>query len=79
MVQLLFKFLWSKLDEIFTKSVSECNQQPNKFKNSPKKKLRRSNIGGGVQGSYDRSQIFNGFFWTPSLTRELKWCPQKSP
>ena len=39
MVQLLFKFSWSKLDEIFTKSVSDCNQQPNEFKNSPRKKL----------------------------------------
>ena len=38
MVRLLFKFSWSKLDEIFTKSVSDCNQQPNEFKNSPRKK-----------------------------------------
>ena len=49
MVRLLFKFSWSKLDEIFTKSVSDCNQQPNKFRNSPRKekKIMRSNIGGG--------------------------------
>ena len=38
MVWLLFKFSGSKLDEILAKSVSDCNQQPNKLKNSPRKK-----------------------------------------
>ena len=49
MVQLLFKFSWSKLDEIFTKSVSDCNQHPNKFKNSPRKKKPKAvkDRGGG--------------------------------
>ena len=52
MVRLLFKFSWSKLDEIFTKSVSDCNQQPNKFKNSPRKKKPKAvkPRGGGGSG-----------------------------
>ena len=41
-----------------------------------KNNLRRSNIGGGVQGRYDRGQRFNVFFWTPSLM-QIKDTTQK--
>ena len=64
MVRLLFKFSWSKLDEIFTKSVSDCYQHPNKFKNSPqRKKPNTVKDSGGVQGRYDRGQRFIFFFY----------------
>ena len=73
MVQLLFKFSWSKLDEIFTKSVSDCNQQPNKFKNSPRKKIPKAvKPRGGVQGRYDRGQRFFFFYAFPNSV--LVYC-----
>ena len=64
MVRLLFKFSWSKLDDIFTKSVSECNQQPNKFKNNTRKKnLRRSNLKGGGWSGVSRTAVKDSMFF----------------
>ena len=67
MVQMLFKFSWSKLEEIFTKSVSDCNQQPNKLnKTALEKKIPKAvkprEGWGGVRGRYDHGQIFNCVF-----------------
>ena len=67
MVQLLFKFSWSKLDEIFTKSVSDCNQQPNKFRNSPKKKTKAVKRRGGSRVGMTAVKDSMFFLLTPSL------------
>ena len=39
------------------------NNHINKKTDLPEKSLRRSKIGGGVNGRYDRSQRLNGFFY----------------
>ena len=65
MVQLLFKFSWSKLDEIFTKSVSGCNQQHNIFKNSPKKKPNAVKLRGRGSGVGMTAVKDSMFFFYP--------------